>query len=592
MQTASSTPNFNYGYPTPGPQSPTGTAVMDHVFFLSQTEWKAVREDEDFDFVVIGSGFCALAFIERALRNNSDVRILVLERGPFFLPEHFQNLPLPYQDTLGGMAETFPWTLSQATAVKQNLWQHGMVPFFGGRSTLWSAWCPRPTTQEMRNWPSAVIETAQKYFPHAEALLNVLSADKIDANLPPAVAAAAALNRPVFGTLQRELFKMLEISNSQIPSATRIIPAPLAVRSQIQGVDFEKFSVPGPLLSEIVKQRESGRGALKVLTNCVVQRILHQEGKATALQTSREMVNVGNAQIVLAMGTLPPTTLVFNSFPHLEKRVGKRFSSHFITAVVARVRRDDYKFASQLGELELAALYLAGEHPTTKRQYHMQITALSDQFPEKNAETAARHMPDVVATASMEQLRSSKEYVVFVFAVLGELDENNRKNWFLKNAQNADPTTNALLQVIMSDKDHLLRDQMDEATFEVLEKALCPKGSKVEYWHDKSSSWQTSRPPKDQIHVPGMVHESSTMHISDGKDAIVNLNYQLDGVENVYVTGGSLWPTGGSWNPTLTMVGLAQHLADKLTSPIEEPLQIENSKHEATAQKKKKQKVV
>jgi choline dehydrogenase-like flavoprotein len=34
-------------------------------------------------------------------------------------------------------------------------------------------------------------------------------------------------------------------------------------------------------------------------------------------------------------------------------------------------------------------------------------------------------------------------------------------------------------------------------------------------------------------------------------------------VENVFVTGGGLWPTGGSWNPTMTMVALAQDLADR-----------------------------
>lgn len=587
MQTASSTPNFNYGYPTPGPQCPTGTAVMDHVFFLSQAEWKAVREDEAFDFLVVGSGCCALAFVEKALRNNPNARILIMERGPFFLPEHFQNLPLPYQGTLGGMSETFPWTLSHATAVEQNLWQHGMVPFFGGRSTLWSAWCPRPTVEEMRDWPPALVDVAHKYFAEAEALLNVVSADKIDANL---AAGSPAVNRPIFATLQQELTNMLRNNIAEIPSATRIIPAPLAVRSQIEGVDFEKFAVPGPLLSQIVKQRDLGKGALKVITNCVVQRILHQGDIATALETSRGIVSVGKAQVVLAMGTLPPTTLVLNSFPHLESRVGKRFSSHFITSVIARVRREDYTFASNLGELELAAIYLAGEDPTTKHQYHIQLTGLSDRFPEKNAETAARHMPDVVATASIEQLRTSKEYIVFVCAVLGELDENNPQNWFRKDDQNSDPTTNALLQVIMNDNDRHLHDHMDTSTFEALEKALCPKGSQVEYWHDKSSSWEASRPPTEQIHVSGMVHESSTMHISEGKDGIVNLKYKVDGVDNVFVTGASLWPTGGSWNPTLTMVGLAQHLADNLTLPVDKPLRIEELKDEQ--KKKKKQRIV
>ena len=66
------------------------------------------------------------------------------------------------------------------------------------------------------------------------------------------------------------------------------------------------------------------------------------------------------------------------------------------------------------------------------------------------------------------------------------------------------------------------------------------------------------------IRVPGLVHEASAMWIGDDKEAPVGLDYRPKGVENVYITGGSLWPTGASWNPTPTMVAMATHLADTL----------------------------
>ncbi|MDC3953290.1 GMC oxidoreductase [Polyangium jinanense] len=584
MSAASSSPNFNYGFPTPGPQTPSGQKVMNHVFFLSETEWKRVREEEKLDLIIIGSGFCALALAERTLDRNPHAKILIIERGSFFLPQHFQNLPISYQRTLGGLSETFPWTLSVNTAKqpKGNIqYQHGMVPFFGGRSTLWSAWCPRPTHEEMAGWPEEVIQAANRYFEDAEKLLNVVPADKIDENLDePKLRRKVAESRPVYSKLQRRLQSMLKDNRHEIPSMTRFMAAPLAVGAGVQeGLDFAKFSTPAPLLNLIDRQARRAKigegNPLYIVTDCVVTRILQQEilrGEskeyhATALETSRGVLNVGDANVVLAMGTLPATTLVLNSFPQVEK-AGTRFTSHFITSVVARIPRDAYSFGDELEELELAAIYVAGEDPRSKMQYHVQLSVLSDKNPEKFAEKAARYMPDVVATASPEQLATSKDHLVFVCAVLGEIDHDNPENFFRPNG-GSDPTTNVTLQVLASDKDRQTWDTMDEGTFQLLERALLPKGANdkgLEYWHGEPNegAWSQVRPSPTQRRVAGLVHEGSTLWIGKGNEGVVDLNYKLNGVENVYVTGGGLWPASGSWNPTLTMVALAQHLADKL----------------------------
>lgn len=574
MSAASSSSNFNYGYPSPGPQTPTPQKVMDHVFFLSEGEWKTVREEEQFDHIVIGSGPCALAFAERTLARDPMKRILILERGPFFLPEHFQNLPLPYQQTLGGLSETFPWTLSARTAGQpagKISWQHGMVPFFGGRSIMWSSWCPRPTVEEMAGWPTQAIEAARANFDDAERLLNVVPADEIDRGIDPALLSATARRRPVYGIMQRALQKRLADNLGKIDSATRSMPAPMAVGAGTQeDLDFAKFAAPAPLLDLADRQSKlaaAGKGApLKIATECIVNRILEQNGVATALETSRGVVNIGNANLVLAMGTIPPATLLLNSFPKLE-RAGTRFTAHFITSVVARVRRSDYEFADQLADMELAAIYMAGK-TREEMQYHVQLSVLSDPHPEKNAQCAARYMPDVVATASMAQLLSSEDYLVFVCAVLGELDYRSPDSWIRLNGE-ADPTTNITLQVLANEADARTWDVMDEGTFQMLA-ALSPKGAgAVQYWHGEPNSgrWEDSPPPIEQRRVPALVHEGSTLWLGDESNpGVVDLDYRPHGIPNVYVTGGGLWPVSGSWNPTLTMVALAQDLADKLAA--------------------------
>jgi len=570
MSAVTSSTNFGHGYPTPGPQTPTAQKVLDHVFFLSESQWKQVREEEQFDFIIIGTGFCSLAFAERILDSKPQARILMIERGPFFLPEHFQNLPIPYQKTLGGFSETFPWTLSARTASQPPGhigWQHGMVPFFGGRSIMWSAWCPRPTKEEMAFWPEQTIAAAQARFQSAEALLNVIPADKIDTQLDPQQREQVTQQRPVYGTMQLSLQDMLNRNIGKIDSATRWLPAPLAAAAdRAGGVDFAKFSTPAAIMELASRQADlatRGKGSpLRIVTECIVERIHQQDGAATALQTSRGVVNVGNAKLILAMGTLPPATLLMNSFPQV-KRAGDRFTAHFITSVVARVPRKDYPFADKLGELELAAIYLAGQNKHNAMQYHVQLSVLSDREPLKNAQKAARYMPDVVATASMAQLESSKDHLVFVCAVLGEMDFRNPENHFHRNDQE-DPTTNVTLQVLASENDRLTWDTMDEGTFQMMERVFAPEGN-VEYWHGdpNQGSWSAERPGVEARRVAGLVHEGSTLWIGDKDEGVVGLDYRPHGVENVYVTGGALWPASGSWNPTMTMVALAQDLADQ-----------------------------
>ena len=208
---------------------------------------------------------------------------------------------------------------------------------------------------------------------------------------------------------------------------------------------------------------------------------------------------------------------------------------------------------------------MAGVDKKSRLQFHIQLSAVASDRPLSNVYDTIRHLPDVVAAPSYEQLATSTKHIVFVCACLGQLDHNNPDNWFRLN-EDDDVTCNTTLQVLANDKDNELWDIMDDTTFRVLEEEIIAGRDKLEYWHPNSDSgsWEYSRPSPEMIRVPGLVHEASTMWIGDDKEAPVGLDYRPKGVENVYITGGSLWPTGASWNPTPTMVALATHLADNL----------------------------
>jgi choline dehydrogenase-like flavoprotein len=71
---------------------------------------------------------------------------------------------------------------------------------------------------------------------------------------------------------------------------------------------------------------------------------------------------------------------------------------------------------------------------------------------------------------------------------------------------------------------------------------------------------RSSLPPDPNAH-----HHAGTtrMHV-DSRSGVVNADCRLHAVENLYVVGGSVFPTAGFANPTLTIVALAARLAEHL----------------------------
>jgi len=421
----------------------------------------------------------------------------------------------------------------------------------------------------------------------------------------------------IYGDMQRTLLKRLEAGLRKITSATRVMAAPLAIgEGDSVNIDFAKYSVVGDLLKLAVDHK----GDFTLVTNCAVERIVDQCGVATALETSRGTLPLmfpekegahpsKTASLILAVGCMPAATLLLNSFyeeePHLSSvpnlmqddppeikvpgdagvprnlpppparlaRPGDKFSAHFISAIVGRIPRKPVEDPERpYGSFELGAIYLAGVQDDSELQWHAQISIVSDKHPQDNVNLALRYQPDVVAAASAAQLATSSDYIVFVFAVLGEMDVSNKDNFFklLKKHQQEDRTANCLLQFKLNENDNKLWNTMDEASYEAFN--VLAGDSEVDYW--VGNDWK--RGGKDitvfneaKFRVPGMVHESCVVAWRADDEAesksVVDENFRFKPCENVYLTGSGLWPTGASWNPTLTMVGFAQTLAEKLS---------------------------
>ncbi|KAM3452931.1 hypothetical protein MY3296_004200 [Beauveria thailandica] len=553
------------GYPVPGLQGPTSSSVMAVDYFASDQTWANILAHGEFDYIVIGSGFTALAFIQKALQLDPYVKILCLERGGFWLPTHFQNLPLPFKMVLEGNSEAFPWTLSRKTFENKELgFLHGSCPFFGGRSTFWSAWSPQPSLELMREFPEAMKKTASndQFWKQAKGLLNVIPASQI--------------NDGIFGSQQAAIDGILQSSLHKIPTAEYAESAPLAVgrQSPTSRLRFDKFSVPGPLLSILERQRhlaKADKGApLEIMVDCVAKTMSKDDddGFVRVIETSKGTLSwTGNkTKVILCTGAIPNATMLLNSFESCRDTVGKRLTGHYVTHISARCPVKNVKGWTKEDSLKMAAAYLAGRHLQSKLQYHISITALNSPHPVDDAEDAARECPDYAAAATLDQLIGSENYVVFVCSSLGEIGENNAQN-YVKLNKGTDPTCNVTLQYTLTPDDHACWDVMDTATYATIQEMAGgdKHASSIEWWDEEAHGWKKTKPKVNTIRIPGVVHESSTCFMGPkASGGSVDELYRPHGIENVHVTGAALFPTAGSWNPTMTMCGYVQDLAEKL----------------------------
>ncbi|KAG9310087.1 hypothetical protein JVU11DRAFT_9696 [Chiua virens] len=653
-------------------------------YFADDTKWKSILEYGDFDDIVIGTGFCGLAYIDKALKLNPKRRILVLERGELWLMTHFQNLELPFNLLLNNESETYPWALTSKTyhgdirvrpiCLARHCSTHhaylfapislytGLSPFSAGRSPFWSAFSPRPPLKLFRDFPQSMVETAKpgKFWEECKELLHVVEPSQLyDGEYQ-------ALQEYI----EDQFNEALTLDHKTIETATYGEPADLAVGKStgMSKVVFEKFSTPGPLLNIFERQRElakKGKGSpLTIATNVVVENFdvdpLDAAKRADVLRTSRGALSFPRAKkpnIILATGSMPACTIVLNSIKKQQRRAGSRLSGHFLTHINARFPlpeslkvkldaekqrrvdereekdkrrngrhsnrpgRDDLselnesndpeRSDEQTDPLEIAAYYLAGEAPDTvtgsgvQLQYHADITVIYSPHPKEQRQDAARLCPDFFSTPTDAQLKDSQKHVIIACVMLGEIeeqgkpvgedhvdeesennaDEEDTRTRVIFDKEGADKTTNIRLMLTMSENDRKLRTVMHKATLDSIAAMAGNEKDEIEYWHDNgdgTGKWDKSEPSEKNFQMSGIVHEASTLYMDDNLPThprleeanpkldrhmaypSVDSNYRVLGCGNVYATGAALFPTSGSWNPTLTMCGYAQDLAMKL----------------------------
>lgn len=380
-----------------------------------------------FDVIIIGGGTFGSVIAHKLFANDKwrSRRILVLEQGPFVLPEHTQNMPFGG----GEPPMNVPWVADQAA-----LDFRGLIHALGGRSLTWGGWSPEllhtGTDDELRGWPASVIQGLRDdgYFlqaseqigvswtndfifgPLHEAMRKRLAAGLAGANRPAHTIPPSALpDHPGVRVYQRKHGHALPTAEQlrawlTLPAKSTIsqnearnllkIEAPLAVQSATDPgqFPFNKFSAI-PLLiraARVASAEADGTGAgpdarkrVMVLGSTHVQELItttQPDGwvRVTGVRAVHRGQTIeiplaanpegGESVVIIALGTIESTRLALTTFKdslagRAAQRMGRNLMAHLRSNLNIRVPREalDVLTPPDLQSLQVSALFVKGK---------------------------------------------------------------------------------------------------------------------------------------------------------------------------------------------------------------------------------------
>lgn len=435
----------------------------------------------DFDVIVIGGGTFGAVVAEHLLvtdRTRSR-RILVLEAGPFVLPEHVQNMPF-----MGGAPDLrVPWVNHPA------LNYSGLIFAIGGRSLTWGGWSPELLDVELTDWPPTTRNDLRtRFFAEASRQIGVKETNdfiygplhtalrkQLHAGLKapgnatgftfadlldhPAVRYPDPGEPPIDAALLREWLGLPAADATPEAELRELfkLEAPLAVQSTTLPGFFptNKFSaVPGLIRSARLASTDAdgigsvadARKRLMIVPNCHVQELITETQpdnwvRVTGVRVWQNGASVdipvtpprGGRQsaVVIALGTVETTRVARTTFGQslagrAADRMGTNLIAHLRSNLAIRVPRA--AIAANLppivvNNLQCSALLVKGKAPSG-RTFHFQITAtgLSKIGTDSEAELFKK-IPTLEHFEAM--LHATDDTVVITIRGIGDMTPRN-----------------------------------------------------------------------------------------------------------------------------------------------------------------------
>lgn len=517
-----------------------------------------------FDAVIIGAGMFGGYCAEKIFRFGAprNLRVLVLEAGPFLVPTHVQNLPriglnvpnpiFPSADN--GEARELVWGMPW----RSNVQFVGQAYCFGGKSLYWGGWCPKLLANDLATWPPPVAQYLNQNYPLLEQQTGV--AEKTE-----------FIQGPLFNLLKSKIANV--ISSSAVANLDSVEDPPLAVQGQAPAsglFSFDKYS-SAFLLADAAREAAAASDAqrgLFVVPNVHVTRLITDGGAVTGIQASangeaRFLPISPDCSVVLAAGIIESTRLALVSFPTSgnpgNELMGRNLMSHVRTNAFVQIPRTTFDPNGVLPTLlQTGAVLVRGSTPQGK--FHLQITASADVGLNSDALLYSM-IPDI---DQLDAILANQTSGTISIALRGESQmvgdtttpvPNANGRWINLSPFEIDEfgVPRAFVQFTTSPAEEALASAMNAAIVS-LAKNL-----------GANSPTDIQGPFRDPL--GSTYHEAGTLWMgTDPTTSVTDTNGRFHHVANAYCTDQSLFVNVGSVNPTLTGLVLSRKVAEAVVA--------------------------
>jgi choline dehydrogenase-like flavoprotein len=112
--------------------------------------------------------------------------------------------------------------------------------------------------------------------------------------------------------------------------------------------------------------------------------------------------------------------------------------------------------------------------------------------------------------------------------------------------------------------------ELDKHSIRALHEGIGEEAGRLGLGRVQLREWlRTDEPMWPSFLAAGWHHMGTTRMAENPEDGVVNDNCRVHSVENLYVAGSGPYTTGGSANPTLTLVALSLRLSDHLKDELD-----------------------